>query len=200
MRAPVLLSFLLTGLAAAQTYRAVDVTLTFGSGIFTAALSHAVSATLGSQKPTVKNGVAYVGARQTSGAWDVGLSPKLPLALNVTQESGSQDLNLRGLPLTRLNVKMGSGPVDIQLPAASLTAQVRQESGSLDLYVPQNTGLKLVVNRFESGALTMERRTVAVGDSLSGTYQTSNYDTAKHKVTVNLIWGSGPVQVHTPGQ
>ncbi|EYB68419.1 hypothetical protein DEIPH_ctg024orf0029 [Deinococcus phoenicis] len=191
---------LLTSLASAQSYRAVDVTLTFDSGPMIVALSNHASPILGAQKPKVVNGVAYVGARQDSGFWEVGLSPKLPLALTINQGSGSQDLKVRGLPLTRLNVKMGSGPVMMQLPAASFTAQLRQESGSLDIHVPQNTGVKLVLQQFRSGALTVEGKDIAAGQNLGGTYQTANYDAARYKVTVNLTWGSGAVQVHTPGQ
>lgn len=194
------LAALLTGLSLAQSYKAVDVTLTFTSGPMTVSTSTTASPTLGAQKPTVKNGVAYVTARQGSGVWTVGLSPKLPLSLNVTQGSGSQELKLQGLPLTRLNVKMGSGPVMMSLPAASLTAQVQQDSGALELHVPANTGVRLVVQQFKSGALRVDGQDVGVGQNLSGTYQTANYEGAKYKVTVNLNWGNGPVEVYTPGK
>jgi hypothetical protein len=190
----------LTAVAVAATYSSVDVTLKKEVGPLEVSKSDRVSPTLGASQPTVRGGVAYVGASHGVGAWSVGLSPKLPLSLSVTQETGSSSLNLEGLPLTRLNVATGSGPVALRLPSRTLIASVSQETGSLEIFMPKDTGLKLVIKTFGTGSLSVEGSDVASGTDLSGTFQTANYDSARYKVTLNLSHGAGPVMVYAPGQ
>lgn len=196
---PLTLALGLAPLAQAASYNSVDITLKKGSGPFTVGLSTRVSPTLGVVKPPIKNGVAYVGASQDVGVWNVGLSPKLPLSLNITQQTGNSTINLKGLPVTRLNLSAGAGPIELQLPSRTLTASVKQETGSLEIYLPADTGLKLVIQKFETGSLTIEDEDTAVGTNLKGTFQTANYDSAKYKITLNLTHGTGPVNVYKPG-
>lgn len=191
----------LSTLAAAATlkYNSVDVTLKKSTGPLTVGYSTRVSPTLGATNPTVKNGVAYVGASHNVGTWNVGLSPKMPLSLNITKETGSNDINLKGLPITRLNMAAGTGPIQLVLPSRSMTANITQTTGSLDIYLPADTGLKLVVNKIDTGSLTIEGAEVASGTSLKGTFQTANYDSAKNKVTLSVALGTGPIEVFKPG-
>ncbi len=48
--------------------------------------------------------------------WDIGLNPKVPVALTYDGASGSSQLNLGGLQLTSLSVDGGSGSLRITLP------------------------------------------------------------------------------------
>lgn len=200
LRAALLGAVALSSAALALNYRAVDVSLKFDDGPLTVGVSNTASPTLGVAKPEIRGGVAYVGASHGSGAWAVGLSPKSPLALHVQQESGSLDMNLRGLPLTALSLSMGAGPTTLKLPGATFAGKLTQESGSLDIHVPADTGVRLNIVKFESGSLDIDGKNVSVGGGLKGTYQTANFAVARRQITLTLDWGSGPVTVYTPGQ
>lgn len=186
--------------SAAAPYSSVDVTLKKEVGPLVVAKSDRVSPTLGAARPTVRSKVAYVGASHGVGAWNVGLSPKLPLGLSVTQETGSTVLNLEGLPLTRLNVTTGAGPVALRLPSRTLNANVAQETGSLEIFLPRDTGLRLIIKTFGTGSLMVEGTGVASGTDLSGTFETANFGSARYRVTLNLTHGAGPVVVYAPGE
>jgi len=193
------LSLALGSAALALTYRSVDITLKHEVGPLEVAVSSSVSPALGVAQPPVKNGVAYVSASREAGSWQVGLSPKLPLKLHVIHETGSSLLNLTGLPMTGLSVKSDAGPLVLQLPSTSFSGVVTQDTGSLDIYLRQDTGLKLTVQKFETGSLRLDGREIASGTNLTGTYQSANYDRAKFKVILVLGHGAGPVEVFSPG-
>lgn len=188
------------GLAAAAPapYSSVDVTLTQNAGEMTVSLSNRVTPTLGVANPTVRGGVAYVSARHDVGSWSVGLSPKLPVSLNVKHDTGTNTLNLSGLNVPRLNVNQGAGETNI-LFGGSTTATVRRDVGALNLYLPANTGLKLTVTRLGTGSVTVEGREVASGTDQSGTYQTANYAAAARKVNLTVTQNAGSIEVFRPG-
>ncbi len=193
---PLVLGLSVTALAAA--YSSVDVSLTQNAGQLTVSLNPRVSPTLGVNQPTVRNGVAYVAARHDVGAWAVGLSPKLPVTLNVKHDTGAVDLLLSGLTVPRLNVNHQNGETNVMF-GSNTTATIRKDVGALSLYVPAGTGLKLTVTRLGVGSVTMEGVDVASGTEQAGTYQTSNYASAARKVNVTVTQGSGSIEVHKPG-
>jgi hypothetical protein len=62
--------------------------------------------------------------------WDIGLSPRVPLDLEVDASSGHLVLDLRELQLTRLNLDVGSGAVNGSLPATEGRYDARVDGGS----------------------------------------------------------------------
>ena len=62
--------------------------------------------------------------------WDIGLSPQVPLDLQVNGGSGSAELDLRALQLAGLDVDVGSGSVDGRLPALESRYDARVDGGS----------------------------------------------------------------------
>lgn len=194
-----LLPLTLSSLATAQTYQSVNITLKQTTGQLRVAPSTATTPTLGVKTPTVKAGVAYVSASHETGDWAVGLSPRLPLALTIRQDTGSMDLNLRGLPLTALNLMGTTSDIQLVLPSRSLTANITQDTGSLNLYLPADTGLQVVIQNFGTGSLVVEGQEVASGIALTGSYKTANYDSARNRITLNLKMTTGDVKVFKPG-
>ena len=65
--------------------------------------------------------------------------------------------------------------------------------------LPRDTGLRVVIKKFDTGSLSIEGKSVATGTDLSGTFQTANYDQAKYKTVLSLTRGAGPVEVLSPG-
>ncbi len=77
--------------------------------------------------------------------WDIGLTSRVPLDLNLTGGSGSADLNLSQLQLTALTVDGGSGEVTLKLPAGSqrYPAHLQGGSGELSLNIPAEARVDL---------------------------------------------------------
>jgi len=129
--------------------------------------------------------------------WDVELSPDVPLDLTLDASSGPCDLDLAGLQVSGLVLDAGSGPVDLVLPSgSSFDAEIDGSSGPISIALPRDVGMRVELDsgsgpfsansRFE---LVQGRRT---GD---GTWETDNYDTAKHTITLEIDQGSGPVRI-----
>ena len=62
--------------------------------------------------------------------WDIGLSPKVPLTLNVNAGSGAASLDLAQLTLSGLTLDGGSGLLSVNLPAGPDRYSVRADLGS----------------------------------------------------------------------
>lgn len=81
--------------------------------------------------------------------WDIGLSPQVPLDLDVDGGSGSAELDLQGLQLTRLVLDVGSGTVDGRLPDTDGSYDARVDGGSgtcrLDVAGGADVGLEIDV-------------------------------------------------------
>jgi len=110
--------------------------------------------------------------------WRIGLSPRVPLLLNVDVGSGAATLDLAGLELSGLNLDGGSGALDITLPASDefYEAQLDGGSGAQTLAVPVDA----------AGSLNY--------DGGSGSLRVTIADTAAVRVEVQDS-GSGSVRV-----
>lgn len=65
--------------------------------------------------------------------WDIGLSPSIPLDLNLDVGSGSADLWLEDLQLSDLFIDSGSGSVEAVLPPGDYPFELDSGSGSVSL-------------------------------------------------------------------
>lgn len=154
--------------------------------------------------------------------WQIGLSPDVPLDLNVNMGSGSANLNLVGLHLNVLEIDGGSGALQLALPAAgdaayrvdlnggsgasviTLTGQAHGTleydggSGSLTVNVPDGLAVRVEVLDSGSGAVRMPGgwETVREGDDDEGVWQTSGYEAASRQFVLLLNdVGSGSITV-----
>jgi hypothetical protein len=128
--------------------------------------------------------------------WTLGLSPRVPIQLELDGGSGSADLDLRDLELEELNLDVASGSVDLHLPSGKYEAWIDGGSGSLDLWVPEGVGVRLVVDG-GSGALRMGERFRLVegkqdGDSV---WESDNLDRADDVLNMRIDVASGSVRV-----
>jgi len=144
--------------------------------------------------------------------WDIGLSPKVPLALIFEGASGSTRLNLVGLQLLSLKIDNGSGNFEIRLPVAEkpytveyhggsgslnltlpdnsdLTVQLSGGSGSLNLTLPANAAVRLDVKDNGSGSVDVPAALVRLSGKSNadvGVWETGGFATAAHKITIIL--------------
>jgi len=134
---------------------------------------------------------------QSDKRWDVGLSPDVPLDLNLDAGSGPCDFDLIGLQVSGLVLDAGSGPIDLALPSgSSFDAKIDGGSGPVSIVLPQNVGLRVELDS-GSGPFSSDSRFELVqgkryGD---GVWETYRYDAAEYKILLVLDQGSGPVSI-----
>ncbi|MFQ5812909.1 MAG: LiaI-LiaF-like domain-containing protein [Anaerolineae bacterium] len=134
---------------------------------------------------------------RTDKRWDVGLSPNVPLDLTLDAGSGPCDFDLAGLQVSGLVLDAGSGPVDLVLPSgSSFEAKIDGGSGPLTIVLPRNVGARVELDS-GSGPFSPDARFELMrgrrrGD---GTWETGNYDTAEHTITLEIDQGSGPITI-----
>lgn len=126
-------------------------------------------------------------------AWDIKLSPKVPLDLSLDSGSGRCDFDLSGLQVSSLVVDSGSGAVDLVLPAdSSFEASIDSGSGRLAITLPEGVGARVVLDS-GSGAFRPDERFEMVrgerGDD--SVWETENYDTAEVTILLGIDQGSG---------
>ena len=167
-----------------------------GVGAISVAPSSQASPTLG-QQPAVTGGVAQVSVTHGASDWNLGLSPKVPMRLSIKQAAGNMDLNLVGLPINSLTTVQGVGALSIKAPARSFKASITQNSGGLDIYLPANTGLRITVTNL-TGDVNFGSKSMASGIGVTGTYKTSNFASAKNKITMDVKMAMGSIDVHLP--
>lgn len=155
--------------------------------------------------------------------WDIGLNPKVPIALTFRGASGSNQIDLSGLQLTSLNVEGGSGSFDIQLPTSSkaytteyngasgslsmdlpantdLTLRLQGKSGSLSLSLPANAAVRIEVKSRGSGSLSAPggaARLSGKSNEDKGVWESAGYSSAAHKILIVVEkMGSGSISIH----
>jgi len=81
--------------------------------------------------------------------WDVKLTGKVPLELDLAFGAGEADVDLRGVRARRLSVHMGAGEVRLDLSgerADGLEAQLNGGVGSGTIVLPTQVGVRVRVN------------------------------------------------------
>jgi hypothetical protein len=110
--------------------------------------------------------------------WDIGLTPSIPLDLNLDVGSGSLDAYLSDLQLSELYIDSGSGSVEAFLPSGEYPFELDSGSGSVSLDLP--AGLESTM-RLSSGSGSL--RVTADGGS---------------NLTIEVDSGSGSVSFELP--
>jgi hypothetical protein len=129
--------------------------------------------------------------------WDVRLSPDVPLDLSLDAGSGPCDFDLTDLDITNLALDAGSGPIDLVLPSGStFEAKIDGGSGPITIVLPESVGARVELDS-GSGPFSPDARFELVrgkrhGD---GTWETDNYRTADHTITLEIDQGSGPITI-----
>lgn len=75
--------------------------------------------------------------------WNVGLTPTIPIDLDVRGGVGESTLDLRGLKLSKLHVSGGAGEIKVFLPAGTYEAGIDVGVGEIELVVVSGAHLDL---------------------------------------------------------
>lgn len=153
---------------------------------------------------------------------DVGLTPMIPLDLRISAASGSSTMDLSGLNLSSLVIDSGSGSVNLTLPKSGIAGATRihtasgsaeivipanapvnlatdSGSGSLHIQVPAGAALRIDAVADGSGSLSLPSGMLQTrrGNGDTGTWETSNFQTAPNKITITLQGvGSGSISIN----
>ena len=129
------------------------------------------------------------------GKWDIGLSPNIPLDLNLDAGSGSCNFDLSGLELSDLYLDSGSGSVTLALPSgSSFDAFIDSGSGSVKISIPDDVGVRVEIDS-GSGSFRPNGRFVFVSGERDddGVWETENFSTAEYTITLEIDQGSGSI-------
>lgn len=158
----------------------------------------------------------------TSGGsrWEVGLSPNVPLDLELDTGSGAAVLDLAGLTLSNLSLDSGSGSIELNLPPGDY--EVRQDagsgstrmtlpgegrqtvivdggSGSMVFFLPASMAARVEVDGGSGSFRPDDRFTLESGEQDDdGIWVTPGYDNAGDRLDLILDIGSGSVRIEQP--
>lgn len=142
--------------------------------------------------------VALEAKGRTSGSvrsregWELKLSPRANLRLDVNTGVGETILNLRSLQLSSLEVNSGVGRVQIELPEQGVyRARIDGGVGELDIRIPQNVAVRLEA-RTGLGGLEVPNGLLKQGDNR---YESPDYASAANKADLEVKGGVGRVVI-----
>jgi hypothetical protein len=128
--------------------------------------------------------------------WALGLSPRVPIDLELDGGSGSAEIDLRGLELDGFELDVASGGVDLYLPRGEYESRIEGGSGSLDLYVPTRAGIRLVVDGGSGALFPGTRLSLVEGDrDRDGVWESENLRQADDLLDIRLDVASGTVRI-----
>lgn len=141
--------------------------------------------------------------------WVIGLSPKLPLALEVDVSAGTATLDLTGLQLSSLNVDGGAGQCNLTLPASSKAYAVDYEgsagsaqinlpaetdlslsldgsAGSINVRLPANAAVRVEVQDEGAGSVSLASslKKISGTSAKKGVWETDGFASAKNKISI----------------
>jgi hypothetical protein len=127
-------------------------------------------------------------------AWDVGLTPRIPLDLRLDTGACRSVLDLTELHLRSLELHTGASHTRVRLPRAAGSTSVRAETGAAEVVIEVPSGVAARVHgQVAIGALTVDDRRFPKG--LDGVYTSPDFATAENRVDVDIRGGLGAVRV-----
>lgn len=160
--------------------------------------------------------------------WHMGISPDVPLQLDVNSGVGETQLDLAQLQINGLSMKSGVGKVTVKLPAQETPYAVDSNSGvgETNFHLPQDTTMSLHINagvgqvnlvvptgaalrvRVEGGGLGsanipdelkhVEGRSEGIG--YHGEWQTEGFAVAERQLNVEYRGGMGALDIRFAGE
>jgi len=126
-------------------------------------------------------------------AWDLSVTPEVPLRLTVETGASETNLDLRDLKVTDLQLKTGASSSNVTLPANAGMTRVKISSGaaSVKLFVPPQVAAHISVQAGLAGIHIDPNRFPAA----AGGYETPGYDSAANRADIFIETGVGSVDV-----
>jgi len=146
-----------------------------------------------------------------SRAWTLGLSPDIPLTLDITLGAGESSLDLTALTLDALVMHTGVGQTEIDLPSGDYAAEISAGVGLLIINLPPNGSLTLeikggvgaIILRVPRGAPVFFDVSHGLGgievpatfEQFAKDYASPAFNEGGEHITVNLSQGVGSIAI-----
>ena len=129
------------------------------------------------------------------GTWDVTLSPRVPLALNLDTGSGDYAFDLSDLQITDVVLDSGSGVVELALPGGdAYEVRIDGGSGSVEISLPEDADVRVEIDSGSGSFRPTKRLRLVKGErGGDGVWETEGFASADDAITVILDQGSGSV-------
>jgi hypothetical protein len=126
-------------------------------------------------------------------AWDLVVTPEVPLRLTVETGASETNLDLRDLKVTDLQINTGASSSVVTLPGRAGMTRVKVAAGaaSVKLYVPEGVAANIAVQSGLAGIHIDQNRFPAA----AGGYQSTDYDTAANRADIFVETGVGSVDI-----
>ena len=124
--------------------------------------------------------------------WRIGLTPKLPVALDVNSGVNRSRLDLRGLRLTQLDLNAGVGDMEVMLPdQGTYQVSINGGVGAVKIEIPEDVEARIRVDG-GLGAVNVSGRFERQGKY----YVSKGYANADDKVEIDVDGGVGSITIH----
>lgn len=154
--------------------------------------------------------------------WNVGISPKIPMSLDIDGGVGESVIDLTGIQLTRLALDNGVGETKLTLPAtgasykaevdvgvgstrvniqkdAALDLKIKAGVGSVTIQLPAGAAVRIKVESGIGGVSLPShfKQTKSGNDfiSKSGTWETEGYALSSQQINIRFDGGIGGLKV-----
>lgn len=124
------------------------------------------------------------------GRWDLELTGRLPLALNVSTGVGEAILDISDLQLTSLAMSTGVGATRTTLPVGSYAASVDTGVGAAAIRIPTGVAARVVASR-GIGDVSVPASFQRDGN----VYTSPDYHTAANRIELRVSTGVGAVDI-----
>lgn len=124
--------------------------------------------------------------------WKVTLGERVPMKLRIDAGASHTVADLSGLNLTSLRLDAGASSTELKLGNKATSVKVDIDSGasSLNIKVPQGSGVSL---KFEGG---LSSKDVAdLKETAEGEYRSDDYDTASNKIDIVVDAGLSSLKI-----
>ncbi len=128
--------------------------------------------------------------------WNLKLSPRVPLELEVNMGVGKSEVDLRGLDIRRLNLEAGVGEGSVDLSgqrASDLDATIKAGVGKLTLILPSDVGVRV---RVQGGLGHVNAGGLKAQDDA---WVNESWGKAKVSLRVDVEAGIGEVEMRAVG-
>lgn len=124
-------------------------------------------------------------------AWNLGLTPDIPIELDTSMGAGDMNLDLYDLSLTRLDASQGVGELSVALPTdVSINGDISQAIGQIVITVPEDVSIRLEISRAISN-LDLPRDFEKRGDY----YYSPGYETADERIDLEVSQAIGNIEI-----
>lgn len=124
--------------------------------------------------------------------WEVNLTNKIPIDINVNAGAGDLLLDLEDLKVDNLNIDAGLGQISIRFPDYNNETEISAGAGNIKLIIPKEAAFRIESSSVLNNVNFEEVGLIKVQDDI---YQSMNYGEAENLIKIELSTSVGNIKV-----